>query len=183
MKKKQMVILAVLLAALAAVYGILTWHNQKAEKEEQAREESQTARVTELGEIASFSFQAPEQEKLQFEKKDGKWVCTRDKKLALDQTYPDRIVNTFSSLTASRKLEDIDALEDYGLESPAYTVVLKTADGEETTVKIGDGTGDEYYLQKEGEDQVIYTVASSAVETLGYSLEDMQEEDGEETEP
>ncbi len=177
MKKNQIVLLAGLLAALAAVYVILAFQNKKSEEKEQAEIESQTVQVTESGEIQSFSFQAPEQEELQFKKKDDKWICAQDKKLSLDQTYPDRIVNTFSGLTAVRKLEGIDALEDYGLESPAYTVRMEAADGGEITLYIGDGTGEEYYLQKEGDDQVIYTVASSAVEALNYSLEDMEEKE------
>lgn len=182
MKKKQIILLAGLLAALAAIYGILVFQNKKSQEKEQAREESQTVRITEADEIQFFSFQAPEQEELQFKKKDGKWICVQDKKFPLDQTYPDRIVNTFSGLTAVRKLEDIDALEDYGLESPSYTVTMETAKGEKITLNIGDGTGEEYYLQKGGEDQVIYTVASSSVEALNYSLEDMEEKAEETTE-
>lgn len=181
MKKKQMILLAVLLAVLAAGYGILVFQNKKAEKAEQAAEESKIIKVAELGEIESFSYQAPDQDELHFKKKKDKWICTEDKKASLEQTYPNRIADTFSSLTASRKLEDIDALEDYGLEKPAYTVTLNEADGTKTTIKVGNSTGGEYYLQVEGEEQVVYTAASSSVEALNYSLEDMlEEESGEE---
>lgn len=180
MKKKQIVILAVLLAVLAAGYGILVFQNKKAAKEEQAAQEKSVIKVTDLGEIQSFSYQTLEQEKLHFKKKKDQWICTEDKKADLDQTYPDRIANTFSSLTASRKLEDIDALEDYGLKKPAYIVTLNEEDGTKTTVKIGNLTGEEYYLQVEGEEQVVYTVAASSAEALNYSLEDMREKESEE---
>ena len=141
MKKKQMILLAALLAVLAAGYGILVFQNKKAEREEQAAQESSVIKVIDLGEIQSFSYQTPEREKLHFKKKNNKWICTKDKKANLDQTYPNRIADTFSSLTASRKLEDIDALEDYGLNKPAYIVELSGADGKKITVNIGNLTG------------------------------------------
>lgn len=177
MKKKQMVILVALLAVLAAAYGLLSFSNKKAQEEE----ESKTVQVTDLGEIKAFSYAAPEQEELHFKKNSSGWVCTNDKSVSLNQTYPDNIADTFSSLTATRKLEDIDSLEDYGLEDPAYTVTLTPENGEKTVVKIGNQTGEEYYLQVKGEEQVVYTVASSVAGTLDYSLEDMEAED-EETE-
>ena len=180
MKKKQMILLAALPAVLAAGYGILVFQNKKAEREEQAAQESSVIKVIDLGEIQSFSYQTPEREKLHFKKKNNKWICTKDKKANLDQTYPNRIADTFSSLTASRKLEDIDALEDYGLNKPAYIVELSGADGKKITVNIGNLTGEEYYLQVEGEEQVVYTVAASNAEALNYSLEDMREKESEE---
>ena len=46
-----------------------------------------------------------------------------------------------------------------------------------------NSTGDEYYLQIEGQEDVVYTVASSAVGNLDHSLADMEKaEDDEETE-
>ena len=76
MKKRQIVILSVLLAVLAAGYGILVFQNKKAAKEEQAAQEKSVIKVTDLGEIQSFSYQTLEQEKLHFKKKKDKWICT-----------------------------------------------------------------------------------------------------------
>ena len=182
MKKKQLFWPAAALVVLAVIYGSLVFHNQKMEEEEKAREESQIVQVTDLGEITSFSYEAPEQEALHFEKKDDNWICTDDKKIELEQTYPNGIANSFASLTASRKLESIDALEDYGLEDPAYTVTLQPKDGEETVILIGNSTGEDYYLQVKGEEQIVYTVDASAVGTLGHTLEDMEKIEEEETE-
>lgn len=180
MKKKQILILAVVLAILAVVYGALSFGNKKAKEEEKAQEENQVIQVADLGEILSFSYEAPEQEPLRFEKEKDDWVCADDKKMELEQTYPSDIADAFASLTASRKMEEIDALEDYGLKEPAYTVTLQPKDGKEMTFYIGDSTGDEYYLQAEGEEDVIYTVASSVVMTLDHSLEDMKKTEEDE---
>ena len=155
MKKKQIIGLAVALAVLVVVYGALSLSNRRVEEEEQAREESQVIQVADLGEIASFSFEAPAQEPLHFE-------------------------------TATRRMDEIDALADYGLEEPSYVISLQPADGKdkkELTLLIGNSTGDEYYLQIEGQEDVVYTVASSAVGNLDHSLADMEKaEDDEETE-
>lgn len=180
MKKKQLLWPAAALVVLAVVYTVLLSNNRKLEEQEKAREESEIVQVTDLGELASFSYEAPEQEALHFEKKDDNWICTDDKKIELEQTYPDGIASTFASLTASRKLESIDALEDYGLEEPVYTVTLQPEDGKETVIRIGNSTGEEYYLQVKGEEQVVYTVDSSVVGTLGHSLEDMKKVEEEE---
>lgn len=174
MKKKQMVILILVLAALAVVYAALAFGNKKAQEKEKAQEESQIIQVADLGEVVTFSYESAEQEPLHFEKKEDAWICTDDKKTELEQTYPNEIADAFSSLTASRKMEEIDALEDYGLKEPAYTVTLESKDKEEVTFYVGNSTGDEYYLQKEGEEGIVYTVSSSAVMTLGHSLEDMK---------
>ena len=83
-------------------------------------------------------------------------------------------------------MDEIDALADYGLEGPSYVISLQPADGKdkkELTLLIGNSTGDEYYLQIEGQEDVVYTVASSAVGNLDHSLADMEKaEDDEETE-
>lgn len=183
MKKKQILILAAVLAALAVVYAALSFGNKRAEEKAKAEEESQIVQVTDLGALEAFSYEEPGAEALDFEKKDGEWICTNDKKMELEQSYPEAIANAFSSLTATRKLESIDAREDYGLEDPAYTVTLRPEDGEETVLWIGSATGEDYYLQVKGEEETAYTVSSSVVQTLGYSLEDMEkikeEEDAE----
>lgn len=184
MKKKQMIWLAAALVVLAAVYGALSLSNKRVEKKEKAEEEAEIIQVADLGEIVSFSYGAPEQETLHFEKKENAWICSDDKDRALEQTYPDGIADAFADLTATRRMEEIDALEDYGLKEPSYTVSLQPKEGKETVFLIGDSTGEEYYLLVKGEEGVVYTVSSSAVGTLDHSLEDMEKiEDEEETDP
>lgn len=185
MKKKQIIWLAVVLAVLGVVYGALFLSNKREAQKEQEEEASQVIQVTEMEDIRAFSYEAPEQEQLHFEKKDGGWVCTDDEEMELEQSYPDGVAESFGQLTASRKLEEIDALKDYGLEEPAYTVTLQPEDGEEVQLLIGNSTGEEYYLQVKGEEDVVYTISSTAVSTLDHSLADMEkvetEEETEET--
>lgn len=184
MDKKHMIWLAAALVVLAAVYGALSLSNKRVEEKEKAEEEAQVIQVADLGEIVSFSYSAPEQETLHFEKKESDWICTDDKKMELEQTYPNGIADAFTDLTATRRMEEIDALEDYGLKEPSYTVSLQPKEGKETVFLIGDSTGDEYYLRVKGEEGVVYTVSSAPVGTLDHSLEDMEKtEDEEETDP
>lgn len=180
MKKKQIICLAAVLVVLAAVYGALSLSNKREAKKEQDEEASQVIQVTELEDVRAFSYQAPEQETLHFEKKEDGWVCTDDKEMELEQSYPDGIAESFGQLTASRKMEQIDALKDYGLEEPAYTVTLQPKDGEEVQLLIGNSTGEEYYLQVKGEEDVVYTISSTAVSALDHSLEDMEKTEAEE---
>lgn len=180
MKKKQLIWPALSLAVLAVVYGALLLSNRRIEEKENAEKEEQVVQVTDLSDIASFSYGTQEQETLHFEKKGDDWVCTDDEKIELEQTYPNEIADAFAHLTALRKMEEIDALEDYGLTEPSYTVSLQPKDGEETVLLIGNSTGDAYYLQVKGEEGAVYTVSPSAVGTLDHSLDDMKKTEDEE---
>ena len=52
---------------LAVIYAVLLSNNRKLEEQEKAREESEIIRVTDLGQLASFSYESPQQEALHFE--------------------------------------------------------------------------------------------------------------------
>lgn len=80
------------------------------------------------------------------------------------------------SLRQTESWKDGDSLEAYGLEDPAYTVVLTDQDGNETTLYFGNVTGDSYYLTL-NEKKEIYTVSTGVIEDLQYSMEDMAQLD------
>ena len=71
MDKKRMIWLAAAFGVLAVVDGALSLSNKRVEEKEKAEEEAQVIQVADLGEIVSFSYSAPEQETLHFEKTDA----------------------------------------------------------------------------------------------------------------
>lgn len=77
-------------------------------------------------------------------------------------------------MTATRKIEDVSDLSEYGLDAPGQTVILTDADGNATTICWGSNnatTGDDY-VYCTNDDKVVYTVASSVLSSLSSSVED-----------
>lgn len=172
-KKAVPILIAVLAVLLVVYFGLQSW-NKKQEEEEESGE---SILVTELDAdtITAVSYNVGNGE-LAFEKQDGTWYYAEDKDFPLDQSYLQNIVDGMCAINADRKLEDGDALADYGLEEPAYTVQLTDSEGNTTQIGFGDLTGDNYYVNVNGSDQV-YTVASTALDDLQYTLDEMAQLD------
>lgn len=138
-KKAVPILIAVLAVLLVVYFGLQSW-NKKQEEEEESGE---SILVTELDAdtITAVSYNVGNGE-LAFEKQDDTWYYAEDKDFPLDQSYLQNIVDGMCAITADRKLEDGDALADYGLEEPAYTVQLTDSEGNTTQIGFGDLTGD-----------------------------------------
>ena len=176
-KNKGIFILAAVLVILLAVYfGLRSWNVSQEEKEE-AEQEAATVHVTDTAaeDIVSFKFNVGNGD-LEFSKEDDKWYYTPDKDFPLQQSYPEDMAEAAGSITADRELTDGDSLDAYGLDDPAYTVEYTDAEGNVTELLFGDMTGDDYYVMISGSDTV-YTVSSSVIDALNYSLEDMAQLD------
>ena len=173
-KNRGILILVIVLVLLLAVYfGLRAWNASQEEKEE-AEQEAATVHVTDTAaeDIVSLKFNVGNGD-LEFSKEDDKWYYTPDKDFPLQQSYP---AEAAGSITADRELTDGDSLDAYGLDDPAYTVEYTDAEGNVTELLFGDMTGDDYYVMISGSDTV-YTVSSSVIDALNYSLEDMAQLD------
>ena len=176
-KNKGVLILIIVLVLLLAVYfGLRSWNVSQEEKEE-AEQEAATVHVTDTAaeDIVSLKFNVGNGD-LEFSKEDDKWYYTPDKDFPLQQSYPEDMAEAAGSITADRELTDGDSLDAYGLDDPAYTVEYTDAEGNVTELLFGDMTGDDYYVMISGSDTV-YTVSSSVIDALNYSLEDMAQLD------
>ena len=176
-KNRGVLILVIVLVLLLAVYfGLRAWNASQEEKAE-AEQEAATVHVTDTAaeDIVSLKFNVGNGD-LEFSKEDDQWYYTPDKDFPLQQSYPEDMAETVGSITADRELTDGDALDAYGLDDPVYTVEYTDAEGNVTELLFGDMTGDDYYVMISGSDTV-YTVSSSVIEALNYSLEDMAQLD------
>lgn len=176
-KKKGMIVLILVLIVLLAVYfGLQTWNSSQEEQEQEAEEASQIHITETDGEdITALSFNVGNGD-LAFEKQDGTWVYTPDPDFPLAQSYPEDIASAVGDITADRKLENGDTLEDYGLDDPQYTIEFTDTEGNVTSLYFGNMTGDYYYVTA-GDEGIAYTVASTVLDTLNYTIEDMAQLD------
>ncbi|RHR29873.1 DUF4340 domain-containing protein [Clostridium sp. AF19-22AC] len=174
-KKKSMILLFAVLVVLVAAYFILQSWNKSQDKKEQAKEEAENIYITDIDTITDIKYNIGSGD-MEFTKEDGTWYVTADKDFPLAQSYPEQMADTFKKLKAERELKDGDSLEDYGLTEPVYTVSLTDGEGGETTLYYGNAAGDDYYVTV-GDEGKVYTVSSTTISDLQYSLEDMAQMD------
>lgn len=169
---KRALILAGVLAVLVLVYvGV---QKGVSSQPEAVTEESGSYPLTshtaeELTSLQWTSGDGEEQETLHFVKTDGQWSVEGDEAFPVKQ---DSVEGLAETLTADRKLENVEKPEDYGLLDPAFTLTAGWSDGTETVYSMGDETpfGDGYYLSLSGEDGTVYTVADALSGDFSGSL-------------
>lgn len=166
-QKKSLQILLLVFAGLFVLYtGISFYQKQKSSKED-----SNQILITNLKSITSISYNN-NGTTLSFTKNGKKWYYTKNKKYPITQSSIESLASTFQKVEAVRELKNADALSDYGLDTPTYTVSVKDKRGKSMTYYIGDATGENYYVTC-GDKSKIYTVSSDITSSLSYSLDDL----------
>ena len=155
-QKKTMLIMVVVLAVLLALYGGLKAWNSHSEKQKKAKEDKEKVSLVDVKSLKTFAYESGGS-KMSFTQKDGEWVYDEDDGVRLEQSTIKSTVKEITGLTAVRKLSDPDEKEDYGLDSPDYTVTYTAKDGTRGTIEIGDAAGDNYYAMIQDSDAV-YTI-------------------------
>ena len=174
-KNKNVLFLLLVIVVLLACYLGLLIYNRSREKAEARAVEENTVYLTDLEEIKAVRYDTGTEE-MAFIKSDDTWYVEDDTEFPLNQTYPLQIAESFGKLQAVRKLEGGDALADYGLDAPAYTVELTGEDGVKTKIQIGNAVGDNYYATVDDIKEV-YTISGTVVSDLQYSLDEMAQLD------
>lgn len=154
-------VLAVLVAGNIIIKKVSNFSSEKRERESEEESIANTIFVNDFETLSSISFGGFS---FSFDE-DAGWVYDEDASFPLDSDIIQTLADEFAGFTASRKIEDGDTLESYGLEEPAYTVELKSADGSGQTIYIGSSYNGEYYVKDAGDDTV-YTCSLANMDTL-----------------
>lgn len=143
----------------------------KHRNKKQDSKEEETVKVTDLktSEITGVKYDLGTGE-MNFEKDGDTWYYTADKDFPLRQSYPKTVADAMGQLSADRELEDADALEEYGLDHPTYTVTLTDEDGTVTTIKVGNATGNDYYATVDDTEKV-YTIPATSLDDIQTELD------------
>ena len=173
MKKKglPLIIALVCLFVLCAGYVCLIKYNDKQEKADSA--DTITVLNLKADDVSKIAYEI-DGEKVSFTKDADKWTLDSDAAFEADADKVTSLISSITSMTATRKIEDVSDLSEYGLDAPGQTVTLTDADGNETTICWGSNnttTGDDYVYCTD-DDKVVYTVASSVQSSLSSSVED-----------
>ncbi len=180
-RKNTMQTMLILLAVLVIGYFVIAkvQDAQLEKKENEPGEE--TAYVTQLSDVTKMTYSDGETT-LTFVKKDDAWHYEADDALDLEESEVESIATTLGTVAALRVLDQPDALADYGLETPVYTVELQDASGNAVTLYLGNETDSGYYATA-GDKEVVYTVSSSVVNAMQWDVNELVHvEEIEETE-
>ena len=166
-QKKTLQILLLVFAGLLVLYAGISFYK----KNKSSKEDSDQTLITNLKSLTSISYNN-NRETLSFEKDRNKWYYSKNKKSPITQSSLESLASTFQKVEAVRELKNADALKDYGLDKPTYTVRVKDKSGKSVIYYIGNATGENYYITY-GDKSKIYTVSSDIASGLSSSLDDL----------
>jgi len=111
------------------------------------------------------------------EKREGTWYVNKPFKGLANETSAEERVRAIAELkpVGKRKDADLDS-DDFGLNKPRVTAVLRYGQGNEVKVSIGKDlpVGAETYARIEGREE-LYIIPSSVLTTLKKTAEDLRE--------
>lgn len=182
-KRKQKYIgLLVLLLVCAAVfsgYAVLLKNNTAADDEE---EETTAETLENLFDIVNTDvvqvYYRVEDEALTFvrESSDDEWHYAEDESLPIDQSAVSAVVSTACAITVSQEIaSSLSDQASFGLETPAYEVILTAEDGTEYVLYVGDTTGsstEKRYAYVEGDERII-SIPNTIVTKLNVDLQSL----------
>lgn len=173
--KSMIILLGVFVVLIGVYFGMGAINKYQADKDIE-----ETYMLTELSGLTSMEY-TDGKTTMSFTNTDGTWSVTNDASISLDSAAVENIANKLCELEAVRVLEGADELAGYGLEEPAYTITLVDANGNTTTVYIGDDTEGNYYATI-NDKIVVYVIDSTAVNAMEFDITVLEaEETTEET--
>ncbi len=182
--KKQKIQLLVLLLILVALAGVFFGVRKYKEAQAQKPEEEEGIAVFDLSseDVVNLIYDY-EGETYQYEKVEGTWYLAEDHSQTLKQSYPSAMAMGVSSLTATRALENVTDLSQYGLDTPQKTIIFDTAI-QRFRICVGDKNSmtSSYYIQLPDQPGTVYIVPETYIDRFDYGLEDIIEVKEEDTE-
>lgn len=170
-----LILLALFIVLILSFLALSSYERQQKNKGNEAEAQIPVIRIESL---SSLSYTDHNNETtLSFTKDSETWYISDDKEIPLTQSYINTMEETFCSIYATREITDPDALSDYGLDNPAYTIKLTNQEGNLTTLTIGNAADEDYYLAVNGQEDILYTVNSSIVSSMQYDLDTMVTKD------
>jgi len=173
MKKNKIIkigVVFVVFLLLVVVYLLLKGHNQEAEK--QADETSENVIIDIKAEdIKDLSFTI-KNEQMRFIKDQDNWTLDQDDDFPVDSEQMTVLTDALSNVSASRTLENVDDLGEYGLLEPSNKITITQTSGDSTSITIGNTnsvTG-ECYIYLNNDVKVVYTVDGDLATVFNGSL-------------
>lgn len=172
-RKKGLLIALVLLLVVAAAYYAIVKVNQASETDDEASENSLVISSVDSDQIMDISYEK-DGKKLSFVKENGTWYYESDRKFPVLQDSLTAMTNQLGAISAVRKLEEPEALSEYGLEEPVLTIHYEANDNKTADFIVGDtnsSVGGCYF--QIGGDNAVYIVSSDFKDAFISDLYEM----------
>ena len=153
-------ILVVLVAGNIIIKKVTKFNSEKIQKESEAESLAAAIKVNSYEKLSAISFGD-----FSFTYSEDAWKYDGDAEFPLDSSMIQEIADEFAGLPASREINNADSDESYGLDDPAYTVKVTTADGQTQTISIGNSYNSEYYV-KADDSETVYTCSISCIDDI-----------------
>ena len=102
--------------------------------------------------------------------------------LTTEDSKVEDFIENISTITSDTQIEDVENMEQYGLDEPVINVTLQW-ENNMYTIKLGDynSTIGRYYISINDE-RTVYTVESTIYYSMNKNVDDFEKEEVEETE-
>lgn len=181
-QKKQFIGICILVVLCAAAYfGLKTYNEKAAEKEQQEAEDKKVEAVSiDKEKVKSFSYLV-DGNTLTFEKEEDTWYDKDDHSINIDQDAISTMLDAVAEVTAEEKLENVEDTSEYGFDSPTNVLTFEMEDGTRTiTIGMQNEITSEYYIM-DNNTNAIYVVTTNLSATFSKSVEDVTAKEEEET--
>ena len=164
----------ILLAVLAIFVGGYLLAGQMSKTEQVSEERGSFALTAKTAADLTGLAWTKDETNYHFTKAEDTWANADEPAFPVDQDAVQGLADDLAELTATRRLEDVTELANYGLAEPVFSVTATWSDGSQTTYAMGDETpfDDGYYLST-GESGVVYTVENSLSAAFNKTMTDL----------
>ena len=176
MKPRNLVIAAVLLAALS---GLVWWAKKHPQPSATGAAATTSPKLADIpdAQIQSIDLKKRDGAEVDLARQNGKWIITAPETYPADQDATSSLASSLSPLTADTVVEDqAHDLNKYGLKPPVLTVTVHEKNGKSTQVHFGDDVpaGSLVYASIDSNPKV-YAVSSSIKSSFDKSLNDLRD--------
>jgi hypothetical protein len=168
------------IVVLAGLVGLLYWsnHRKPAPTAEASAEASPKILSLKQADITRVDIKKKDAPDLVLTKNSaGKWQITDPKPMRADQGHVEIVLNSLSSLSSDRLVEEkASNLADYGLSEPALQVTIGETGNKQQHLLIGDDTPTRSgaYAMLEGDPRV-FTIASYSKNSVDKTANDLRD--------
>ena len=165
--KRLLILLAVLAAACAAAFAALNWQ----EKQEQIAVSGEEVLSIDPEGVTALSWTCGETSLAFTRDENGDWTYDEDGAFPVDPEAMEALLAPFAPFSAAFVIEEAEDEGQYGLDDPACTVTITTAD-KTWEIRLGDTSavdGQRYLSFGEG---TVYLAAEDPLETYEIGLSD-----------
>lgn len=178
MKNKRGLFIVTGAVVLCLLLGVYFWLKKQNEAEattaETEEKEEETIVSVPEEDIKNITFQMDGQS-VTWTKGETSWTMSQDENFPVDSDAMTQLVSELSSISVNRTLEDVNNLDDYGLEDPMNVIKIEKTDDSTEVITVGTknpSTGDTYICV--GDDKnTVYTVSNDLGDTFSCNIYDL----------